>query len=166
MSKVKKSTSRKPGTAVSSSSTDQQALKGTKMISAVRGKVQRNFNYLVWNSLPPDKDGWKEVEGKPSDLSLNTESAKSAANTSTSEKIATSAHKAAFEAYVLAFGKDPAEGMSVEEMSEAISEKEDDDEGDEIEHIVTQEDLDTNPALAMSGVKVGEPIMIKKGETE
>lgn len=165
MSRVKKSTSRKPGTAVSSSSTDQQALKGTKMISAVRGKVHRNFNYLVWNSLPPDKDGWKEVEGKPSDLSLNTESANSAANTPTSKQIEASAHKAAFEAYVLAFGKDPS-GMSVEEMNEAVAEKEDDDEGDEIEHIVTQEDLDTNPELAKSGVKVGEPIMIKKGETE
>lgn len=171
MTKVKQSKSRKSGTA-SVAAKEQKALEGKTVISAEKNGQTRSFAKNIWDHLPEDKQGWKEVTGKPADINASNED-KSTNKTKklTDQQLLEEARKSAVEAYFTKFGKNPEEGMTIQEIGEAIDGADDDDNDDDsemIDHVVTQEDLDLDPELAKSGVKVGETIQVAKptGGTE
>lgn len=163
MTKVKTTTARKSGVATSESSKDQKALEGKKVIHAKRGDEERNFTLQIWNHLPPDKEGWKEVAGKPAEPQSKIDT-----SNPTSDQIKNAENavlkKQAYESYVSAFGKEPEGDLSTEELNQAIFDNVESEKG-MVDHVLTQEDLDLNPSLAEEGHKVGETIRVK-GETE
>lgn len=176
MTKVKQSQSRKTGTA-SVSAKDQKALEGKSFILAEKDGSERTFSKNIWDNLPEDKQGWKEIQEKPDDIAPSAED------------------QEIIDRYKEAFGEEAEESLDVRVMQRLLSQLEGEqskvkadptkkadpvkkaDPAKEVEanpavetvdHIITQEDLDLDPELAKSGKKVGETIQIEqpKGGTE
>jgi len=152
MSKVNKSKGRQAGTA-SVATKDQKSLEGKKIILAEREGYTRKFSKLLWDNLPPDKAGWKESSEKPTDIPVVKDDNDNLAGQVEFQK--------ALLAYTTLFGQDPSDGMSTEDLNEAVAKKIESDNAGMVDHIVTQDDLDLNAELATSGVKVGDTIKIK-----
>jgi len=160
MTKVKQSKSRKAGTTASVSVKDQKALEGRSMIIAEKNGNTRSFSKNIWDHLPEDKEGWKEVQGKPADIDTSN-------SNQNDDPKKDEAFNNAVEAYKTAFGTSPVDTLTTEDLLKAVSDKETHD-ATMIDHVITQEDLDLDPELAKSGAKVGETIKVEKpkGGTE
>jgi hypothetical protein len=150
MTKVKYSTTRKAGKV---SEAGVKSSSGGDVITVKRDDVERTMSKRIWDALPPGKDGWTEITSKPSEVNAGGGETKSA------ELLA------AIYNYKKAFEKDPEDGLSIDQLNELVNQKLE-SEADFVDHVVTQEDLDLNPDLAATGVKVGETIKRKKGENE
>lgn len=68
MAKVKQVKGRKSGKVPEASMNTA----GSKEIMAERNGSQRSFSVHVWDLLPPDKEGWKQVSGTPAELPTGT----------------------------------------------------------------------------------------------
>lgn len=88
------------------------------IIHAMRNGQKREFTRLLWDHLPSDKEGWKEISDKP---------------------------------------KEPEQKEEVDHSKKEGSEKTN-------KKILTQEDLDLNPDLAIQGLKVGDEVELEEEE--
>lgn len=111
--------------------------KATGLIYAIRNGQKRTFRKQVWDHLPPNKEDWKEISNVPEEPASKEDKPK--ANSKKAE------------------GKVPTplagDKKGSEEDSKPAKTK-----------VLTQEDLDLNPDLAIQGLKVGETIEIDEEE--
>lgn len=102
--------------------------KSNSDVIATRNGQQRTFSRLLWNELPPSKEGWSEVKESPKEPTLTT---------SVDDK-----------------AKAGATGSGKKEPVEDPKK----DKKEPITKVLTQDDLDLNPELAEQGFKVGDTV--------
>lgn len=161
--KVKETTAKRSGAAPSEG--NSKALQGSGILASKNGK-ERTFSKEQWDLLPEGKAGWVISSGKPSEI-------KGGAPVIDPDK--KKVDKVSKEVYQLVFGEE-AGSLSIIEILNKIKEFAEkdihfthsiiddtfDDDQDEPK-LITQEDLDLNPALAEAGHKVGDPFPKTEG---
>lgn len=114
----------------------EEALNSSKNeILAERDGVQRPFSRLIWDQLPPAKEGWKEVKESPEEPKKKAEGPKT--------------------------GKKGEEGNKQPEGAKNQEPAKEGDPSKTTEIVLTQEHLDENPSLVEQGLKVGDTIEVE-----
>lgn len=126
-----KATTSKSGT--KSIASDEPINSPKNEILVERDGVQRTFSRLIWDQLPPKKEGWKEVKEAPSEPKTKAPAK--------DEK-----PKAKEEADKTKKSEEPKKEEAPKKF---------------IEKTLTQEDFDANPSLADDGLKIGDTIEIE-----
>lgn len=113
----------------------EEALNSSKNeILVERDGFQRTFSKLIWDQLPPAKEGWKEVKENPEEPKKKTESKS---------------------------GKKGKEGDKQPEGAKNQGPVKEGDPSKTTEIVLTQEDLDANPSFAEQGLKVGDTVEVE-----
>lgn len=113
----------------------EEALNSSKNeVLVERDGFQRTFSRLIWDQLPPAKEGWKEVKENPEEPKKKTEGPKA--------------------------GKKGEEGNKQPEGAKNQEPAKEGDPSKTTEIVLTQEDLDANPSFVEQGLKVGDTIEV------
>lgn len=142
------------------SQNDQSA--NSSIIMAERNGLTRKFTKLTWGLLPPDKEGWSEVIGKPADLPTGGNDG----GTVLTDEQKAIAFQTAFAKYKELHEEDPEDGLTTEELEELNSTKQAEIDANQVDHVLTQDDLDLNPQWAEEGHKVGDTIKVPKTQED
>lgn len=123
--------------------------KSNSDVIATRNGQQRTFKRLLWDELPPSKEGWSEVKESPKEPELKT-----------SDVDKTKAG---------ATGSGKKEQVDNKKSGDDASKEEKKDENSstgKTTKVLTQDDLDLNPELAEQGFKVGDTVEFEEEDPD